>query len=170
MKILINLGILFIKYYFSCKDNKRRNKRTPNVVPVLDFLGEKSFYKCIKLNNIYNQLSKILKEDKVNYASNIIDESSMKISLSTLKKIRENTTFDDYNFLPMYNSNLKNDNTLIDYLKNKLGPENSMVIVEVDDRASLNDINSNNKLSRNQKIFIFHLFQFYYTHFCLVLI
>lgn len=132
---------------------KRRNKRTPNVVPVLDFLGEKSFYKCIKLNNIYNQLSKILKEDKVKYASNIIDESSMKISLSTLKKIRENTTFDDYNFLPMYNSNLKNDNTLIDYLKNKLGPENSMVIVEVDDRASLNDINSNNKLSRNQKIF-----------------
>ena len=53
----------------------------------------------------------------------------------------------------MYNSNLKSDTVLIDYLKNKLGPENSMVIVEVDDNATLNDISNSNKLSKNQKIF-----------------
>jgi solute carrier family 34 (sodium-dependent phosphate cotransporter) len=130
---------------------KRRNKRIPNTASVLDFISEKDFYKCIKLNNIYKKLSEILKKKKIKYASEIIDESSMKLSLSILKKVRDINSFDDYNFLPMYNSNLKSDSILIDYLKNKLGPQNSMVIVEVDDTASLNDINNNN-LSKSQKI------------------
>jgi len=133
---------------------KRRNKRTPSIVSVLDFISERDFYKCIQLNNVYKKLSEVLKAKKVEHASEIIDESSMKLSLSTLKRIRDITSIDDYNFLPMYNSNLKSDAILIDYLKNKLGPQNSMVIVEVDDSASLNDINNSNiNLSKSQRIF-----------------
>ena len=130
---------------------KRRNKRTPNTINVLDFIGKCEFYDCTKLNDIYSRISEILKKSKLEHANSILDNSSMLFSLKTLRNIREKTSFNEYNLLPKYTGNFQNDESLIDYLNNKLGPNNLLNVVEVNDHISLRDL-THTSISRRKKI------------------
>jgi solute carrier family 34 (sodium-dependent phosphate cotransporter) len=130
---------------------KRRNKRTPNTINVLDFIGKCEFYDCTKLNDIYSRISEILKKSKLEHANSILDNSSMLFSLKTLRNIREKTSFNEYNLLPKYTGNFQNDESLIDYLNNKLGLNNLLNVVEVNDNISLRDL-THTSISRRKKI------------------
>lgn len=133
------------------KTIKRRNKRTPNTVNIEDFISKCKFYNSDRLNSIYSKLSEILQKKKLEVIDAIMKENSMMFSFITLKRIREQTTFQDYKFLPNYTSDYQNDINLVDYLNNKLGPNNSITIIEVNDNISLRDLD-NRVISKRRKI------------------
>ena len=133
------------------KTIKRRNKRTPNTVNIEDFISKCKFYNSDRLNSIYSKLSEILQKKKLEVIDAIMKENSMMFSFITLKRIREQTTFQDYKFLPNYTSDYQNDINLVDYLNNKLGPNNSITIIDVNDNISLRDLD-NRAISKRKKI------------------
>ena len=148
---------------------KRRNKRTPNTVNISDFIAKCEFYDCTKLNKVYSEVSVFLKRQKIEYANSILNDNSMHISLSTLKNIRERTSFMDYNLLPRYSGNLKEDSDLVDYLDKKLGLNNTFAVVQVSADISLGElgVSCQSSMSKKKKIiysisvpFLLYLFLF----------
>jgi solute carrier family 34 (sodium-dependent phosphate cotransporter) len=125
---------------------KRRNKRTHIVNNVLNFIKNREFYQCELLSEVYSNIYHNIKNKKIEYVDSFINNNSMIFTLSTLKNIKNNTNFSDYNLLPHYN-NINENFNFSDYLTNKLGPNNMInkIISIPNNKISIDEfINKNN--------------------------
>ena len=119
---------------------KRRNKRLKNnTISTIDILKNYNFYNCIELNSIYRKLIEIIELDKKH---NKIFTISMNQSLLILNNIKKNTDFIDYMLLPKYTSDKYDNNDFIDYLNNKLGPNNIVNNLEISNHIKIDEIKS----------------------------
>jgi len=132
---------------------KRRNKRTHIVNNVLNFIKNREFYQCELLSEVYSNIYNIIKNKKIEYIDSFINNNSMIFTLSTLKNIKNNTNFSDYNLLPHYN-NINENFNFSDYLTNKLGPNNMInkIISIPNNKITIDElINKNNNINNVNK-------------------
>jgi solute carrier family 34 (sodium-dependent phosphate cotransporter) len=138
---------------------KRRNKRTPNIKDIKQLLEENDFYKCNELKQAYTDLTDIRKRAKGNYADKLMQNMSMIVSFKSLANIRNNCNFEEYNYLPNYNTKKIDDATIRNYLDMKLGPNNNLEeLVGVDEGITEKHFQKeNNKITTKWKITYFFI-------------
>ena len=119
---------------------KRRNKRISDTISTIDILKNYDFYNNIELNNIYRKLLELISLEDNNL--------TMKFSLNTLNNIRKDTNFKDYNLLPRYTCDEYENEDFINYLNNKLGPNNIVNNLEISNHIKLNELKEFTLLDR----------------------
>lgn len=132
---------------------KRRNKRTPNIIDLKKKLEENEFYKCNQLKISFRKVKTISDNIKLDYADKMMQSMKTLSSFRSLIAIRDECNIEEYSYLPQYNLEKIDDNSIQKYLDSKIGPNNSLnELIENEDTLDLTDIPNKTKITMVRKV------------------